>query len=256
MKKTALITGASSGIGKELARIHAAGGGDLVLSARRANELDKLKNELEAKYGVEVLCIAKDLSERNAPAELWEEIRSRSIEIEFLINNAGFGGYGKFHERDWSADLAMINLNILALTELTRLALPGMVEHRRGRILNIGSTAGFMPGPLQAVYFATKAFVVSFSEAIAHELKGTGVSVTVLCPGPVDTGFIAASDLGGTKLFSKTKTAEYTARRGYEAMMQGKRELITEFRGMIKCLIPILPQTAVLEYTRRLQEKK
>lgn len=240
----------------ELARIHAANGGDLVLVARRANELDKLKTELEAKFGVEVLCLPKDLSQRNAPADIWHEIEQRSITIEYLINNAGFGGYGKFHERDWTADLAMINLNIVALAELTRLALPGMVERKIGRVLNIGSTAGFMPGPLQAVYFATKAFVVSFSEAIANELKGTGVTVTVLCPGPVDTGFISASDLGGTKLFSKTKTAEYTARRGYEAMMRGRRELITEFRGMIKCLIPFLPQSAVLEYTRRLQEKK
>ena len=255
MGKVALITGASSGIGMELARIHAANGGGLVLTARRAKELDRLKSELVEKFGVDVLCLPKDLSERNAPAELWREICAHSIEIEYLINNAGFGGYGKFHERNWNADLSMINLNIVALTELTRLALPAMVERRSGRVLNIGSTAGFMPGPLQAVYFATKAYVVSFSEAIAHELKGTGVTVTVLCPGPVDTGFIAASDLGGTKLFSKTKTAEYTARRGYEAMMQGKREIITEFRGMIKFLIPILPQSAVLEYTRRLQEK-
>jgi short-subunit dehydrogenase len=214
-----------------------------------------LKTELESKFKIEVLAIEKDLSQRTAPQEVFDEVNSHGIEIEYLINNAGFGGYGNFWERKWEDDSKMIDLNVHALTSLTRLFLPLMVKRGSGRILNTGSTAGFMPGPLQAVYFATKAFVVSFSQAIAQELKGTGVTVTALCPGPVDTGFISAGDLEGTDLFKKTKSADWTATRGYKAMMKGKLLEITEFNFMINWLIPFMPKSFLLGYTQKLQEK-
>ena len=151
MKNVALITGASSGIGKEFARIHASRGGDMVIIARREKELKKLKSELEAKYKIEVKVIAKDLSKPEAASEIYQEVISDSIRVEYLINNAGFGGHGAFHERKWTVYEAMINVNIMSLTALTRMFLPDMVKTDNGKILNVSSTAGFLPGPFQAV---------------------------------------------------------------------------------------------------------
>ena len=167
MKNTALITGASSGLGKEFARIHAAKGGDVIIIARRTDKLIGLQKELENKYNVTVKVIAKDLTLPNAAQEIYDEVQQQGIAVKYLINNAGFGGHGKFHERVWEEDLAMIHLNIIALTALTRLFLPDFVTRNQGKILNVSSTASFMPGPLQAVYFATKAYVTFFSNAIA-----------------------------------------------------------------------------------------
>lgn len=166
MKKVALITGASSGIGKELAIIHAENGGDLVLVARRENKLLELKQELKNKYHINVEIIVKDLTQLKAPQDIYDEVTKKGIEIEYLINNAGFGGHGKFHERSIEDDLAMINLNIVALTLLSKLFLPDFVKRNSGRILNVSSTASFMPGPLQAVYFATKSYVTFLSNAM------------------------------------------------------------------------------------------
>ncbi|PKP00754.1 MAG: short-chain dehydrogenase, partial [Bacteroidetes bacterium HGW-Bacteroidetes-9] len=163
--KTILITGASSGIGKEIANIHAERGGDLVIVARSKDKLDQLKAELESKHSVKVTVIVKDLGLPDAPKEIYDEVKKTGIEIDYLVNNAGFGGLGKFHQREWEQDLAMINLNIVALTALTRLFLPDFVKRNSGRILNVSSTASLMPGPLQAVYFASKAYVTSFSNA-------------------------------------------------------------------------------------------
>ncbi|MGV6846372.1 MAG: SDR family NAD(P)-dependent oxidoreductase, partial [Lutibacter sp.] len=180
MKKTALITGASSGIGKELAKIHAEKGGNLVLVARRAEKLNELKQELDKKYHIQVTVIAKDLTLLNAPQEIYDIVKEKGITIDYLINNAGFGGHGKFHERSLDQDLAMINLNVVALTLLTKLFLPDFVQRNSGRILNTSSTASFMPGPLQAVYFATKSYVTFLSNAIAEELYDTNITVTAL----------------------------------------------------------------------------
>lgn len=255
---TALITGASSGIGKELAYIHAQSGGDLVIVARRAEKLEAIKTEIESKYGVQVFAIAKDLSLPAAPAEIYNEIKEAGITVSYLINNAGFGGQGKFHERDWETDLAMINLNIVALTALTRLYLPDFVARNEGRILNVSSTAALVPaGPLQAVYFATKAYVTSFSNAIAEEVHDTNVTVTTLMPGATETEFAQTSGLEESELFSKTVTAFSVAEDGYNAMLKGKLDVIsglTTSQRLQIAAIPITPKKMLLKMMRKLQE--
>ncbi|MEM6769430.1 MAG: SDR family oxidoreductase, partial [Bacteroidota bacterium] len=244
MKQVGLVTGASSGIGKELARIHAEKGRDLVVVARREAALKELKQELETAHGVSIHVIAKDLNEAGAVQAIYDELTAQNIEVDYLINNAGFGGRGNFHEQDWGMLEGMIGLNITALTELCRLFLPGMVARGRGKVLNVSSTAGFMPGPLQAVYFATKAYVNSFSQAVASELEGTGVTVTALCPGAVKTEFADTAGFDGdSEMFAQGKSARYTAEEGYKAMEAGKLEVITEtgLKVMIKAGMPFIP---------------
>jgi short-subunit dehydrogenase len=186
---TALVTGASMGIGLELSRLFAAHGHDVVLVARSKQKLDELSRELSTKYGVRVLVITADLLDPAAPGRVADAVAREGITVEYLVNNAGFGAAAPFLETDPRRSLDMITLNIAALTHLTYLFAKGMRERGRGGVLNIASTAGFQPGPGMAVYYATKAYVVSFSEAIAQELAGTGVHVTSFCPGPVDTEF-------------------------------------------------------------------
>ncbi|MDD4967868.1 MAG: SDR family oxidoreductase [Paludibacter sp.] len=228
MNKTALITGASSGLGKEFARIHASKGGDLVLVARSKDKLEALKFELEKQFGISVTVIVKDLSDQYAPKAVFDELKGQKIRIDYLINNAGFGDFGLFAETDWEKQLEMINLNITCLTYLTRLFLPDMIENKEGKILNIASTAAFQPGPTMSVYFATKAYVLSFSEAIANELKGTGVTVTTLCPGATETGFKAAASLEESNLFKGNQIAssKEVAEFGYSKMLEGKTVVI------------------------------
>lgn len=224
MKNTALITGSSSGIGLEFARYHASQKGDLVLAARGEKALLALKAELEQQYGVQVRVFALDLAAPGAVQGLYDTLQREGITIDILINNAGFGDFGPFHTSDWAKDHTMLQLNITALTQLTHLFLPGMVQRRRGRILNVASTAAFFPGPLMAVYYATKHYVLAFSEGISEELKGTGVTVTTLCPGPTESGFQAAADLGESKLVKgkKLPTSKEVAIFGYQAMQAGK----------------------------------
>ncbi len=202
---TALITGASNGIGLELARIHASKGDNLVLVARNITRLNQLKLELENKFKISVLVIEKDLSKTNSANEVFNETSEKRIQIDYLINNAGFGDFGMFADSDLDKQLQMINLNIIALTSLTRLYLPEMTKRRSGKIMNVASTAAFQPGPTMAVYYATKAYVLHFSEAIANELKGSGVTVTVLCPGATESGFQAAADMQESKLVKGKK---------------------------------------------------
>lgn len=257
MSKTALITGASSGIGKELAHIHAEKGGDLIIVARSGDKLKALKAELEGKHNIKVLCITKDLTLSSAPQEVYNEVKQAGIEVEYLINNAGFGGLGKFHEREWEKDMAMINLNIVALTALTRLFLPDMVKRNSGRILNVSSTAGLMPGPLQAVYYATKAYVNSFSNAIAEELHDTNITVTSLQPGATETGFGSISGMDKTVMFKKTASARSVAQDGYDGMMDGKLDVISGLSFMNKLMIsmiPLLPKKMALKQVREMQE--
>lgn len=259
MKNVALITGASTGIGRELAHIHAERGGDLVIVARSQDRLDSLKSELEKKHRIQVLVIAKDLSVQGAATELYQELKQRSIELEFLINNAGFGGRGKFHERDWEQDRQMINLNVMALTELTRMFLPEFVKKDRGRILNVSSTASFMPGPLQAVYFATKAFVTFFSNAIAEELHDTNVTVTNLMPGATETEFARVSGMDETGLFEKTVSARSVAEDGYQGVLAGKIDVVSGLsfsQRMMMSMIPITPKKTLLKQIRQMQEVK
>ncbi len=255
--KTALITGASSGIGKEFARIHAARGGDLVLVARSSDKLTALKNELESAHAVKVTILVKDLGQPHAAQEIYDEIKGAGLSIDYLINNAGFGGRGKFHERDWQDDLAMINLNITALTALTRLFLPDFVQRNSGRILNVSSTASLLAGPLQAVYYATKAYVTSFSNAIAEELHDTGITVTALLPGATESEFARVSGMDRTTLFSKTASAHDVALAGYEGMLAGKLDVIAgvPFSQRIQlAMIPMAPKKMLLKQIRQLQE--
>lgn len=258
-KKVALITGASTGIGKELARIHAEKGGDLVIVARSKEKLEKLKTELETLHNNKVVVIAKDLSLPNSAEEIYNEVKAAGIEVDYLINNAGFGGHGKFHEREWTDDLTMINLNVVALTALTRLFLPDLVKRNSGKILNVSSTASFMPGPLQAVYFATKSYVTFFSNAIAEELYDTNITVTALMPGATETEFARVSGMDKTDLFSKTVSARSVAEDGYNGMIKGKMDVVSGLTGSQKIMmsmIPFMPKKALLKNIRKMQEVK
>ncbi|MBK9141020.1 MAG: SDR family oxidoreductase [Candidatus Melainabacteria bacterium] len=257
MKDVALITGASSGIGLELAKIHASKRRDLILVARRLNRLEELKEELSSKYGVEVMVIEKDLSKIHAATELYEKIKETGVQIDFLINNAGFGGHGRFHERDWDRDFDMIQLNIAALAELTHCFLPEMVERKKGRVLNLASMAAFLPGPYQAVYYATKAFVLSFSEAIASELDGTGVTVTALCPGPTKTEFEQVAEVTGTKAFMINASVRSVATYGYAAMMRGQTVAVpgTTNRLLVHYLLRMTPKKVARRVSKLLMEK-
>jgi uncharacterized protein len=225
---TALITGASSGIGLELADLLAAGGHDLVLVARREQALRQLGDDLQRRHGIKASVVMADLAKPEARARLAAGIARAGTEIGILVNNAGFGLRGAFVETPVERDLEMIDVNISALTHLTRLFLPRMLERRDGRILNVASTAAFQPGPLMAVYYATKAYVLSFSAALFVELQGTGVTCTALCPGPTRTEFQAVAGMGGTALDSKaiSMDARTVARAGYRGLMRGKAVVV------------------------------
>ncbi|MES9853399.1 MAG: SDR family oxidoreductase [Candidatus Thiodiazotropha sp. L084R] len=254
---TALITGASSGIGKSLARIHAMKGGDLVLVARSRNKLETLKSELESEHGVRVTVIVEDLSKPDSAQSIFNRTEELGIIVDTLINNAGFGGHGLFHERDLKADQAMMQVNMISLTNLTHLYLKGMVSRQYGRILNVSSTASFMPGPLQAVYYATKAYVTSFTQAIAEEVAAYNVTATALCPGAVDTGFVKAGDLEGIDVWKNAKTPESVAECGYQAMEKGQLVKINEksLDLMLNWIVPLLPRKMVLKISRQAMEK-
>lgn len=258
MGNVALVTGASSGIGAEFARYHAERGGDLVLTARREAALESLKQELEAAHGITVHVIALDLGSDGAAQTLHDQIKAAGIEIDVLINNAGFGGQGAHLARKLAEETGMIDLNVKALMSLTHLMAGDMVARGAGKILNVGSTAGFMPGPNQAVYFATKAFVKSYSEALAQELKGSGVSVTLLAPGYVETEFAARSGLEGTRLVSGGgKTPQSVAKYGYDAMRRAELVAVNEplLGFMVNWIIPLLPRKVVLRMVEKMQAK-
>jgi len=257
MKKIALITGASSGIGRELAHIHAATGGDLILVARSTQKLNELKIELESKYNVAAVVVTKDLTAPNAAQELYDEVKSLDIEVDYLINNAGFGGIGKFLERKLEEDVSMIQLNVVALTQLTHLFASDFVKRGRGKVLNVSSTASLIPGPLQATYYATKAFVTSFSNALSEELRGTGVTVTNLMPGATDTDFGKVSGMDKTKLFDAPISAKHVAQEGYDAMLSGEIDIIsglTFSQKLLMKVMPFMPKKMVLKQIREMQE--
>ncbi|MEL6651835.1 MAG: SDR family oxidoreductase, partial [Bacteroidota bacterium] len=241
----------------ELAHIHAQNGGDLVIVARSADKLQTLKTELEEKYNISTRIIVKDLSKPEAAAEVYKEVKDAGIEVEYLINNAGFGGQGKFHERNWQTDLDMINLNVVALTALTRFFLPDFVARNSGRILNVSSTASLLPGPLQAVYYATKAYVTSFSNAIAEELHDTNITVTALLPGATETEFAKTSGMDKTDLFNNTFSAREVAQDGYDGMMAGKLDVmagVSFVQKMMMASIPLTPKKMLLSQIRKMQE--
>lgn len=255
---TALITGASSGIGMELAKVHAQKGGDLVLVARSEDKLLALKQELEAAFNIKVAVIIEDLSESESANRVFYKTQALGIHIDTLINNSGFGGHGVFHEQSLSSHQAMIQVNMVTLTNLTWLYLPGMLRKNSGRILNVSSTASFMPGPLQAVYYATKSYVTSFTQAIANEVEEYNITATALCPGAVDTGFVKAGNLDGVDLWKNAKSAYSVAKFGYNAMEKGQLMAINEvsLRFVLNWLIPFLPRKLLLKMSRQAMEKK
>ena len=258
-RRTALITGASGGIGLELARLFAAGGYDLVLVARSADKLEELAGELRLQGGA-VRVLAKDLAKPESPEEVFRELEAAGVAVDVLVNNAGFATYGPFVEIDLGRELEELQLNVVTLTHLTKKLLPGMLARRRGGVLNLASTAGFQPGPLMAVYYATKAYVISFSEALAEELNGTGVTVSVLCPGPTATGFQRRAGMEASKLFSgmlQVADAAAVARAGYEGFRAGKRIVIP---GLINKIgvqsIRVSPRALATKMVKRMQERR
>lgn len=229
MADTALVTGASGGIGEEIAKILASKGVDLVLAARSGDKLSRLAESLAAEHKIQAHALPLDLSTAASASQVHSFLESKKLSIDFLINNAGFATFGPFAESDIDTELAQIQLNVTTLTHLTRLLLPAMVRRGKGRILNVASTAAFQPGPMMAVYYATKAYVLSFSEALANELRGSGVTSTCLCPGPTMTGFNERAKLGSGGMLSKKSVlmdAATVARRGYDGMMKGRRLVI------------------------------
>jgi len=257
MSKTALITGASGGIGYELALLLARDGFDCILVARSRDKLDELAARLESEFRVKTLVVARDLSKPTAVDEIYEEVSAASMSIDLLVNNAGFPVYGRFVDTDWQTELDMLQVNVVALTALTKLFVRGMVERRNGRILNLASTAAFVPGPLMAVYYASKAYVLSFSQALANELQGTGVTVTALAPGPTRTGFQKRGVMEDSRLVrGQIADAKSVAAAGYRGMMRGKTIVIPGFSNkLIPWVARVSPRGAVTRVVRRMQER-
>lgn len=224
MTKTAVITGASSGLGLEFVNLFANDGYNLVVIARNEKKLLELKKEFS---NINITVIPKDLSMPNASKEIMDEIQTKKISVDVLVNNAGFGLLGSFENLDIEQQLNMIHLNISSLTELTYHLLPELKKSKHGKILNVASTAAFQPGPNMAVYYATKAYVLSFSEALAEELKEDNITVTTLCPGATKTNFSSVAKVENTKMFSNAMSSDVVAQQGYHALMQGKGVVIT-----------------------------
>jgi len=259
MGSAALVTGASSGIGWELAKLFAEDRRDLVLVARNRKKLDQLARDLTAAFGISVRVIVRDLADPKAPPQIFAELTQVKITIDTLVNNAGFGVYGQFAKTDLSKELEMIEVNVQALTQLTKLALPGMLERRSGYILNVASTAAFQPGPLMAVYYASKAYVLSFTEALANELEGSGVIVTALCPGPTETEFQKDAGLEETRLFTGplVSDARSVAVAGYEGMKHRRRIVIPGIGNkLLAQSVRFAPRRLVTAIARRIQEKR
>jgi len=258
-RQTALITGGSGGIGLELAKVLARNGFDLALVARTRETLEAAAGQIEGKYDVKVHVFAADLRRREAPEAIFDFLRSEAIPIEILVNNAGFGLSGEFAETDVTRELEMIQVNIAALTHLTKLFLPAMIKARSGRVLNVASTAAFQPGPLMAVYYATKAHVLSFSEALAEELRHSGVTVTALCPGPTRTDFATSAHVTNSRLFTLFGAADAAdvAQYGFRAMMEGTRVAIPGIRNKIVAQANrFAPRAITAKIARILQENR
>ena len=256
---TALVTGASSGIGLELARLFAHDGYDLILVARSVEKLDRLGAELSARHGIRARTVGADLGSPDAPGAIAETLKQAAVGIDVLVNNAGYGVHGPFAKTELQTELDLLRVNVVALTHLTKLLLPTMLARRAGRILNVASTAGFQPGPLMAVYSASKAYVLSFSEALAEELAGTGVTVTTLCPGPVLTGFQARAGMNGVRLAAGNPLlvdAATAARAGYEGLMRGKRLVVPGLGNKLLMQSERLaPRRLVTKIARLFQER-
>jgi len=259
MEKYVLITGASSGIGYEFAKIFARENYNLILTARSEEKLDKLRNEILSMNKVSIVTIGKDLSNPTAAEEIYKEVSEKKLEIDILVNNAGFGTYGKFIDANPEKEIDMINLNIISLVKLTHLFLQDMKKMGKGKILNIASTAAFQPGPLMAVYYATKSFVLHFSEAIDEELLGSGITITTLCPGPTESGFQEAAQITQSKLVKgrKLPTSKEVAEFGYRKLMKEKRVAIHgKLNFIIANLIRFTPRNLVTKVVKFIQKER
>lgn len=256
--KTALITGSYGGLGTQFVKIHASNGGDLVLVGRSKEKLETQKAEITKKYNITAHVIAIDLSKPEAAQTIYDTCKTNGWTIDYLINNAGFGGQGKFIERSMEQDMSMIAVNIETPTRLAKLFLPDFVKRGHGKLLNVSSTAAVMPGPLQAVYYATKAYVTNWSEALWRETKGTGVTVTVLMPGAMQTGFINSGNLSSTQLFANAVKPDSVAKAGYEGMLDGKLDVtagLTASQKPFMAIAPILPKKMLMDNVYKMQEQ-
>ncbi|MCH8014169.1 MAG: SDR family oxidoreductase [Candidatus Dadabacteria bacterium] len=252
-KETVLITGASSGIGMGLAKLFAADGSDLVLVARREDRLNELAEELKSEHGIEVHVLPKDLSKKTSPNEIFNHLKKEKIEIDVLVNNAGFGSRGMVSELDTDLQVDMVQVNAAALTHLTSLFLPGIIERGQGGILNVGSLAGFQPGPNLAVYFATKAYVLSFTEALAEEISNPNIKISCFAPGPVKTEFGEKSDLENSLLFKVSlMDLEPAVKAGYEGFRKGKTIVIP---GLKQQIVPFLNRFTPRLIVRKIAKK-
>lgn len=253
--KTALVTGASSGIGEELARVHAANGGNLVIIARSEDKLLKLKDELEGKFGIEVVVIVKDLSDPVAIRHIYEEVTEMGIEIDYLINCAGYGRRGYFLDKDLEGDISMMNVIMFAPTTLCKMFVPDMVKRGYGKVLNVSTAVSRVPGPLQAVYFASKAYLDSFTNALSYELRDTGVTVTNLMPGAVRSRFADRADMDDTLFFKFTATPQKIAKDGYLGMLKGKRDVVSGISPVIVKGMNALPRGLIMWIVTKGQSK-
>ncbi len=260
-QKTALITGASQGIGYELSKLFIKDGYNLILVARDEKRLNAIKADFLIEYDASVEIIIADLSHPDSALQIFETLRLKNTIVSALVNNAGFGHFGKFAETDWDVYQNMLQLNISSLTRLTHLFLPDMLDMKYGFIMNVASTAAFMPGPLMSIYYASKAFVFSFSQALANELKDTNVTVNTLCPGPTETGFQQRAKMDNSNVFNnpimQVMDAETVARQGYRDLMRGKTLTINgAFNKLLTQSVRISPRKTVMNITRWLMDKR
>ena len=258
MQKTALITGASSGIGYELAKIFAREGYNLVITARRENRLKPLKEELESTGKITVHIFPADLSKADTPKKLHQFVIENNIPVSVLVNNAGIGDYGLFKDSDWGKLSTMIDLNIKSLTHITHLFIPELLKHPKAYIMNVASTAAFQPGPLMSVYYASKHYVLAFSEAIANELHDNEITVSALCPGPTESEFQDTANMEKSKLFDRfpVATSQEVAEYGFKSLMSGKRVAIYGWMNKISPkFISLVPRAVVTAVVRKIQER-
>jgi len=258
MRRTALVTGASGGFGVEFVKRFAADGFDVVLVARSGAAMEELAAEMEERHGIMTVVLPKDLSEPHAAADVAANLEERGVRVDALVNNAGFSTYGPFAETDLDTTMEMLRVNMLTLTELTQRCLPGMIDRGWGRVLNLGSIGSFTPAPMTAAYAATKAYVLSLSLALRDELKGTGVTVTALCPGPTETGFQARAEMADSALIAgkKLPTATEVADAGYEAMKRGKPYLVTGTTSRIMAFgTRFMPRTSASRISGQAQRR-